>query len=119
MSLTQPLAAAENRRRSKRVILELPVIVVTKDQNRVVQREATHTLVVNAHGGLMHLEMPVVAGQMIVLVNPRSGQEEGARVVRTGTLPTEKTAVAFEFNRPAPTFWPVSFPPADWNLAPE
>jgi len=119
MSPTQLLASPENRRRSKRVIIELPVIVVTKDQNRAVQRETTRTLVVNAHGGLMHLEMPVVVGQMLVLVNPSTGLEEGGKVVRVGSLPTEKTAVAFEFNQPAPAFWPISFPPTDWNLAPE
>jgi hypothetical protein len=25
-------------------------------------------------------------------------------------------AVAFEFDRPSPKFWPVTFPPADWEL---
>jgi hypothetical protein len=24
-------------------------------------------------------------------------------------------SVAFEFESPAPHFWPVSFPPADWS----
>jgi hypothetical protein len=24
--------------------------------------------------------------------------------------------VAFEFDQPAPKFWPVTFPPVDWGL---
>jgi hypothetical protein len=25
-------------------------------------------------------------------------------------------AVAFEFDQPAPKFWPVTFPPKDWGV---
>ncbi|HUI73515.1 MAG TPA: hypothetical protein VLX32_01145 [Candidatus Acidoferrum sp.] len=112
---TLPSARPENRRRSERVMLQIPVTVVAETDDRQEEREETHTLVVNAHGGLIKLKMEVVVGQPIVLINPKSGAEEGARVVRVDNPPGGHTAVAFEFDRPAPHFWPVVFPPPDWS----
>jgi len=37
--------------------------------------------------------------------------------VRVENPPGGYTAVAFEFNEPTPKFWPVEFPPADWEKA--
>ena len=33
-------------------------------------------------------------------------------------LPGPEFGVAFEFESAAPEFWPVDFPPADWNVVP-
>lgn len=105
-----------NRRRSERVMLQVPVVVKTKTRHGDAVEEETHTLVVNAHGGLLKLKMEVQAGQPIVLINPRTKVEQGCRVVRIDEPPGGNFAVAFEFDRPAPHFWPVTFPPADWGL---
>ena len=105
----------ENRRRSERVMLQIPIVVMAKTVDGEQLREETHTLVVNAHGGLVKLKMEVLNGQPIVLVNPRSGAEESARVVRIDNPPGGYTAVAFEFDEPSPKFWPVAFPPPDWE----
>jgi hypothetical protein len=114
---TLPSSRPENRRRSERVMLQIPVTVATEMPDRTKQREETHTLVVNAHGGLLKLKMEVVVGQPIVLIHPKTRAEEKARVVRVEHPPGGATAVAFEFDRPAPHFWPVVFPPEDWNAA--
>jgi len=106
-----------NRRRSERVMLQIPILVKTDSAEDEHFEEETHTLVVNAHGGLLKLEMEVLAGQPIVLRNPRSGAEVAARVVRVENPPGGYTAVAFEFLEPSPHFWPVDFPPADWTKA--
>ena len=105
----------ENRRRSERVMLQIPIVVMAKTVDGEQMREETHTLVVNVHGGLVKLTMDILHGQPIVLVNPRSGAEEPARVVRIDNPPGGYTAVAFEFDKPSPKFWPVEFPPADWE----
>jgi hypothetical protein len=118
MAATPPLLSSEGRRRSKRVVIQVPILVVTKNRERFVQREETHTLVINAHGGLMELDMEVVAGQPLVLINPRTGEEEPCRIVRVDLRTDGSRAVAFEFDHPAPKFWPISFPPADWNSDP-
>ena len=100
------------------MLLEVAVIVFMETPEGEQLREQTQTLVVNAHGGLLKLNMDVLAGQPMLLVNMKTEQEESCRVVRAEVVPGGQTAVAFEFDRPAPQFWPVVFPPADWNLVP-
>lgn len=105
-----------NRRRSERVMLQVPVVVKAKTRQGDCVEEETHTMVVNAHGGLMRLKMELQAGQPIVLVNARTKVEQSCRVVRVENPPGGHFAVAFEFDRPAPHFWPITFPPADWGV---
>ncbi len=105
-----------NRRRSERVMLQIPVKVVTETPERVPVQETTHTLVVNAHGGLLKLRLELLQGQPFSLVNPQTGQKESCRVVRIDQPSPDYFAVAFEFDRPAPKFWPVTFPPKDWGV---
>ena len=104
-----------NRRRSERVMLQLKIIVLAETPEREPVKEETHTLVVNAHGGLMKLKMELLAGQPLILVNPATGMQQGCRVVRIDQPSPDYFAVAFEFNKPAPKFWPVVFPPKDWE----
>jgi len=107
---------AINRRRSERVMLQIPVRVLAETPDRVQVQEDTHTLVVNAHGGLMKLKLELLVGQPIILVNPQSGLEQSCRVVRIDQAGGNFFGVAFEFDSPSPKFWPVVFPPADWGL---
>jgi hypothetical protein len=106
-----------DRRRSERVLLHVPVVVKTETMEGKRVQEETHTLVVNAHGGLLTLKMEVVPGQPMLLLNPKNGKEQKCRVVRVDNPPGGALAVAFEFETPAPNFWPVVFPPADWVVA--
>lgn len=102
-----------NRRRSERVMLQIPVTAMTETPSRDQLQEKTHTLVINAHGGLLKLKMEVQVGQPLVLVNA-TGLTQTCRVMRIDQSSSEYYAVAFEFDEPAPKFWPVIFPPADW-----
>ena len=52
-----------NRRRSERVMLQIPVVVQAKTRDGKDVRENTQTVVVNAHGGLLKLKMEVKTGQ--------------------------------------------------------
>ncbi|HEY2545634.1 MAG TPA: hypothetical protein VGI46_06185 [Candidatus Acidoferrum sp.] len=106
-----------NRRRSERVMLQIPVRVKTKTRDRVPVEEETHTLVVNAHGGLLKLKLELLQGQPITIVNPLNGMSQGCRVVRIDQPSPDYFAVAFEFDQPAPRFWPVTFPPKDWGVS--
>jgi len=106
-----------NRRRSERVLLHVPLLVMTDTTEGKRVQEETHTLVVNAHGGLLTLKMEVLPGQPVLLINPKNGKEQKCRVVRVENPPGGALAVAFEFDTPAPHFWPVGFPPADWGTA--
>jgi len=104
-----------NRRRSERVMLQIPVIVQVKTRDGKDVREDTQTVVVNAHGGLLKLKMEVKTGQPILLINERAKVQQGCHVVRVETSEAGNSAVAFEFDEPTPQFWPIVFPPADWG----
>jgi hypothetical protein len=95
----------------------MAITVIAETRERVAQQEEARTLVVNAHGGLMRIQMELLTGQPLTLVREKSGKREKARVVRV-EQPGDYYAVAFEFERPAPNFWPVVFPPEDWGAKP-
>jgi hypothetical protein len=105
----------KNRRRSERVMLQMKVTVVAEDIEHQPRLEEALTLVVNAHGGLLKMKMDVHVGQPMRLLNPQNRVEQDCRVVRVDDTSTEFFSVAFEFDQPNPKFWPVVFPPPDWD----
>ena len=104
-----------NRRRSERVVLRVPVgLSALMPDGKQISIEA-HTLVVNAHGGLLNVGVEMVRGQRIRLSNLKTEIVTTGRVVRVEGPEEGRFSVAFEFESPAPHFWPISFPPADWS----
>jgi hypothetical protein len=112
-----PQASREGRR-SERVKLSVPVLVMTETLEHEPAQDVAQTIAVNAHGGLFKLKMEVLVGQPMTLVNMQSSLEQHCRVVRVEHLPAAEFGVAFEFDNPAPEFWSVRLPPADWNAVP-
>jgi len=104
-----------NRRRSERVMLQMRITVFAEDIEHKPRQEEALTLIVNAHGGLMKLKMDVHVGQPMRLVNPLTKVEQNCRVVRVEDTSPEFFSVAFEFDQANPKFWPVVFPPPDWD----
>jgi hypothetical protein len=107
-----------NRRRSERVMLRMRLTVLAEDTTRKRQQFEALTQVVNAHGGLMRMKMELHVGQPMLLVNPQNKVEQSCRAVRVEDTAEDDFAVAFEFDKPNPKFWPVVFPPEDWNAPP-
>jgi hypothetical protein len=101
-------------RRSQRLILSVPIVVHRVPKEGPPFYEGTHTLVVSAHGALLALAANVVPEQRLVLQNVMSGEEQECRVVFTDKKLAGPTEVAVEFTQPAPKFWHIAFPPADW-----
>ena len=103
-----------NQRRSERVVLRvsLQLSAIMPDGKRISM--PAHSLVVNAHGGLLDVGMEIVAGQQICVSNLKTESVTKARVLRVEESAEGRFSVAFEFEHPAPHFWPVSFPPTDW-----
>ena len=105
-----------NRRRSERVVLRVPVhLSALMPGGKRISIEA-HTLVVNVHGGLLDIGLEMVKGQQILLSNSKTDIVASGRVLRVEGSEDGRFSVAFEFESPAPHFWPVSFPPRDWSL---
>ena len=104
-----------NRRRSQRVALRIAVLIRTETEDGERIEVQALTLVVNAHGGLLQSSATAEANQRITLVNPKTGAEVRCRVVRVDRASSGMTEMAFEFHERTAEFWPVSFPPEDWE----
>lgn len=105
-----------NRRRSERVVLRVPVhLSALMPGGKRISIEA-HSLVVNAHGGLLDTGIEMAKGQQICLSNSRTDIVATGTVLRVEGSGEGRFSVVFEFECPAPHFWPVSFPPRDWSL---
>jgi PilZ domain len=113
-SLSSNLANINERRRSQRVLLRIPIAVIAPGADKNVVREQTHTLVVNAHGALISLALPVHVGQLVILQNPETDEEQPCRIIRANPAAGGASEVGIEFLKPAPNFWRVAFPPEDW-----
>jgi hypothetical protein len=102
-------------RRSQRVCLRLPIVVLREGPGVNVASEETYTLIVNAHGALIHLALTVEIGQLLGIKNVQTMEELVCRVVNLGPDQTGKREVGIEFEQPSPRFWRIAFPPSDWT----
>jgi len=105
------------KRRSQRIELTVPVVVHRPPKEGPQFSERAQTLVVNAHGALMSLAERVTPEQRLLMQNIDSGEQKEWRVVYVEKEPTGPTKVAVEFTRPAPSFWRIAYPPADWTAS--
>ena len=107
----------KNKRRSERVILRVAVAVSVDFYDGTVISEATVTQVVNAHGGLLSLRMEVESEQKFLLNNLKTGKVRECSGDRTEKAGNSEPLVAFQFTIPSPDFWPIVFPPKDWQAS--
>jgi len=107
----------ERERRSSRVFMRIRVLLAGKNQQGRRLREATETIVINAHGGLVYLGQDLVMGSMLILTNPFTQDEQECRVVYLGDDSDKGRRVGIEFLTPAPRFWGVEFTHQDWGPA--
>lgn len=107
--------AEDDRRRSPRVLLEIPVVVTWKDQKGHTHAEPTTTRIVNAYGAMLHLKNPMVVGMELEVNNVTTMAKIKAHVVWVGDpQPEGGQEIGIELGDPAPDFW-VGKEPADQN----
>ena len=111
------LGNERSRRRSCRVLVQVPVQVTADADVQGSFEEDTQTLVVNAHGALILLANPVRTGQTLRLKNKASKDEELCKVVYLGPAQNSRIQVGVEFTSPSPHFWHIAFPPEDWSAS--
>ena len=95
----------QNRRRSKRVHVRIPVLIRLQDSKKNSVAEKTHTIIVNSHGALILMATKVNVQQIIHIENVNTKEELLCRVACLGSSFMGKTQVAIEFIMPAPKFW--------------
>lgn len=106
---------ADNRRRSQRVLMKIPVRVHGQAGDGLPFEEETHTLSISGHGALLVVAAPVYRGQRFTLSNLQTKAALECIAVHIDRFPGEQTQVGVEFLLPNPTFWRVAFPPKDWT----
>ena len=111
---SSPSGPDANRRRSQRVMLSVPVTLSGKTADGTFT-EDTQTTVVNAHGALVGLKTKVSKGQALRIKTRMAPEEQECHVIWIGPAVEGRTQCGIEFSGPAPKFWRVSFPPADWS----
>ena len=100
-----------DRRRSRRLALDVSVYVYGHGPGKEPFHEEAHTLNVNANGGLLLLSVPVHQGQMLLLTNQETEQEQECRVVFVGTKHSRTVETGVEFSRTNPDFWQLHVTP--------
>jgi hypothetical protein len=96
---------SSSARRSGRIFYKMRVQARGRGHDGRKFREACNTVAVNSHGGLLLLKHEVDNGEMLVLINPESLEEQECRIVYLGELGDKGQRVAVEFLTPAPYFW--------------
>ena len=106
-------------RRSARAFHKIRVQAQGRTHGRKKFKETCETVVVSACGGLLLLKHEVENGEMLVLTNLLTQEEQECRVVYLGEPVAKGQRVGIEFLTPAPRFWGVEFPnepsPANMN----
>lgn len=105
-------------RRSKRLVLSIPVHVFGLNIFREPFNEFTRMLSVNAHGGSLAMASRVNEGQSVLVVNKSTGEERECRVKYVGSLQEGKWIVGIEFVESVANFWKIVFPPCTSKQAP-
>jgi hypothetical protein len=109
------LMPGEERRRSHRVIIRVPVTLVVTGNGQTV-KIAAHTVAVNIHGAMVVCARTLEADATLELVNDRTNEKVASRVTRVPRDSAEGFLIPVEFTSPSPNFWQISFPPANWKV---
>jgi len=103
------------KRRSQRVLMQVPVRLRGTDANGASFDEETETLAISAHGALILLRTRLTSGTAIQLQHKKTLEEQECHVVFLGPVRGDRAEIGLEFSAPRPQFWRVAFPPEDWS----
>jgi hypothetical protein len=108
------LQPAEERRRSQRVIIQVPVKLEMTVAGKMITVKAT-TASVNDQGAMLLCTKNFPVETKFDLINERTSQKQSCRVTRMAVENPQGYLVPVEFAAAAPGFWHISFPPPGWK----
>lgn len=108
------LGHAAERRRGQRVLLRVRANVHVALQGQSTTFEVA-TLSVNPSGALVVMKQSLPAETRLVLEHKGTKERVACKVARPPREMPEGFHVPLEFDSPAPNFWKIAFPPADWR----
>jgi len=104
----------QDRRRGQRVLLRIRALIHVAVQGPATTLEAD-TLSVNPKGALVVIKKNLPPDTRHVLEHGGTKERAACKVVRPAKQMPEGFHTALEFDPPAPDFWKIAFPPADWR----
>lgn len=108
------LQPAEERRRSQRVMIQVPVTLeLTVAGKKMTVRASTAS--VNDQGAMLVCTKNFPVDTKFDLINDHTAQKQSCRVTRTAIENAQGYLVPVEFAAAAPGFWHISFPPPGWK----
>ena len=108
------LLAGEERRRSQRVMVRIPVVLKIMVAGKAVTAKA-FTMSVNDHGAMILCTRSFSTDTTIEVENDRTNEKMNCRVTRTPIENADGYLIPVEFSTVNPHFWRISFPPRDWK----
>ena len=108
------LMPGEERRRSQRVIIRVPLTLELTKSGQVIKIPA-HTVAVNVHGAMVLCTRSLDSGTTVQMINERTNERASARVTRSPRDSAEGFLIPLEFDNPLPMYWQISFPPSNWK----
>ena len=104
----------EERRRSQRVMIRVPVKMNYSVAGKTVTVEAV-TVSVNDHGAMLSCTRTLATDIKIEITNERTQEKLPCRITRTPVESPEGYLIPVEFLAPSPGFWRITFPPTNWK----
>ena len=104
----------QERRRGQRVLLRVQASVHVAVQGKTTTIDVA-TLSVNPCGALVLMKQSLPAETRLVLEHKATKERVACKVARAPRETPEGFHVPLEFDSPAPGFWKIAFPPADWR----
>jgi hypothetical protein len=108
------LLSGEERRRSQRVMVRIPVSLKIIVAGKAVTASAA-TVSVNDHGAMLLCSRGFSAETSLEVQNDRTSEKMNCRVTRAPIENTDGYLIPVEFATASPNFWRISFPPRDWK----
>jgi hypothetical protein len=105
------------KRRSSRVVIDIPVKLIGQDTDRKMFVEETKTVSVNSQGALVIIKSNIDARKPVLIANPKTEMEAQCRVAFRKENTGGGSEIGLEFADPIPKFWGIHFPPDDWDPA--
>jgi hypothetical protein len=109
----KPLAT-EERLRSQRVLLRTRAKIHVALAGKLTTIDAV-TLSVNPQGALVVMSQSLPVEARVVLEHGTTKERVACKIPRASREMPEGFHVPVEFDSPAPEFWGIAFPPADWR----
>ncbi len=110
----QQIYGGIDRRRTQRVMIRIGVTLYSIIEGKK-QHMKVFTSDVNVHGALLLCPQAFALGAKFEMEHNVTREMQVCRVVRPSKAFGGEFLVPVQFEKPAPDFWKISFPPVDWK----